>query len=86
MCQVWLKLACLFWRRRILNFVLVFSLFRNYLPFEQTRILITQGRFVPSLVEIGPVILHGEEDENVKSLLQRRQQRRTMDKLSEKFT
>ena len=32
LCQVWLKLAQWFWRRRFLNFVNVFSLFRNYLP------------------------------------------------------
>ena len=33
-CQVWLKLAQWFWRRRFFNFVNVFSPFRNYLPFE----------------------------------------------------
>ena len=32
LCQVWLKFAQWFWRRRILNFVKVFSLFRNYVP------------------------------------------------------
>ena len=32
-CQVW------FWRRRILNFVNVFSLFHNYLPLEKGRAL-----------------------------------------------
>ena len=35
MCQVWLKLAQWFQRRRFLNFVNVFSLFRNYLPLEK---------------------------------------------------
>ena len=35
LCQVWLKLAQWFWRRRYLNFVNVFSLFRNYLPLEK---------------------------------------------------
>ena len=30
LCQVWLKLAQWFWRRRFLNVVNVFSLFRNY--------------------------------------------------------
>ena len=35
LCQVWLKLAQWFWRRRLLNFVNVFSLFRNYLPLEK---------------------------------------------------
>ena len=65
LCQVWMKLAQWFWRRRFLNFVNVFSLFCNYLPlkkgwgssFEQTWIPFTQGCFVPSLVEIGPVVL-----------------------------
>ena len=31
LCQIWLKLAQRFWKRRFLNFVNVFSLFRNYL-------------------------------------------------------
>ena len=35
LCQVWLKLAQWFWRRRILNVLNVFLLFRNYLPFEK---------------------------------------------------
>ena len=35
LCQVWLKLAQWFWRRRFFNFVIVFSLFRNYLPLEK---------------------------------------------------
>ena len=35
LCQVWLKLARWFWRRRFLNFINVFSLFRNYLPLEK---------------------------------------------------
>ena len=35
LCQVWLKLAQWFWRRRFLNFVNVFLLFRNYLPLEK---------------------------------------------------
>ena len=35
LCQVCLKLAQWFWRRRFLNFVNVFSLFRNYLPLEK---------------------------------------------------
>ena len=49
-----------------LNFVNLFLLFLNYLPlekggggpsFEQTWIPFTQGCFVPTLVEIGPVVL-----------------------------
>ena len=47
------KLAWWFWSRRFLNFVKVFSLFRNYL---KTWILCTQGCFVSSLVEIGSVV------------------------------
>ena len=47
-----------------LNFVNVFLLFRNYLSlkknggpsFEQTLIPLTQGCFIPSLVEIGEVV------------------------------
>ena len=35
LCQVWLKLAQWFWRRRFFNFVNVFSLFCNYLPLEK---------------------------------------------------
>ena len=34
-CQVWLKLAQWFYRRRFLNFVNVFSLFHNHLPLEK---------------------------------------------------
>ena len=52
-------------RRRFSNFVKLFSLFWNYLPMvkgfglliEQIWIPTTQGWFVPSLVEIGPVVL-----------------------------
>ena len=39
LCQVWLNLAYWFWRRRLFNFVNVFSLFRNYLPLEKGRAL-----------------------------------------------
>ena len=35
LCQVWLKLAQWFWRRRFFNIVNVFSLFLNYLPLEK---------------------------------------------------
>ena len=35
LCQVWLKLAKWFWRRRFLNVVNVFSLFCNYLPLKK---------------------------------------------------
>ena len=39
LCQVWLKLAQWFWRRRFFNFVNVFLLFRNYLPLEKGGVL-----------------------------------------------
>ena len=39
LCQVWLKLAQWFWRRRFLNFVNVFSLFHYYLPLEKSGAL-----------------------------------------------
>ena len=35
LCQVWLKVAQWFWRRKFLNFVNAFSLFRNYLHLEK---------------------------------------------------
>ena len=38
LCLIWLKLAQRFWRR-FLNFVNVFSLFRNYLPLEESGVL-----------------------------------------------
>ena len=37
--QVWLKFAQWFWRRIFINFVNVFSLFRNYLPLEKDMAL-----------------------------------------------
>ena len=39
LCQFWLKLAKWFWRRRVFNFINVFSLFRNY-----TVYIIGKGR------------------------------------------
>ena len=39
LCQVWLKLAQWFWRKRFLNSINVFSLFSNYLPLEKDRAL-----------------------------------------------
>ena len=39
LCQVWLKLAQWFWRRRFLNFVNVFSPFCYYLPLKKSRVL-----------------------------------------------
>ena len=56
LCQVWLKLDQWFWRRRFLNFVNVFSPFRNH-SLEKGRGPSFKGCFVPSLVEIGPAVL-----------------------------
>ena len=66
LCQVCLKLSQWFWRRRFFKFVNVFSLFRNNLPLEKSGALhlkkkqwipFTQECFVPSLVEIGQMVL-----------------------------
>ena len=35
LCQVWLKLAQWFWRRRFLNIFCIFLLFSYYLPLEK---------------------------------------------------
>ena len=39
LCQIWLKLAQWFWRRRFLNFVNIFSLFHYYLLLEKVGAL-----------------------------------------------
>ena len=65
MCQVWLKLAQHFWWTGVLNFVNVYSLFCNYLPLEKCvayhlnkfESLLPKGCFVPSLFDIGLVVL-----------------------------
>ena len=64
LCQVWLKLAKWFLRRRFLKVVNVFSLCGKYLPLknagpliEQIWIPFTQEYFVSCLVEIGPAVL-----------------------------
>ena len=52
------------WEKDFVNFVNAFLLFRNYLlknlrgpSFEQSWFTFTQGCFVSSMVEIGPVVL-----------------------------
>ena len=65
LCQVWLKLAKWFIRRRffklrqcIFAISLSYPLRKGRCPlFEQIWIPITQGYFVPSFVELGPVVL-----------------------------
>ena len=39
LCQVWLKLAMWFWRRRFWYFIDVFLLFHNYFPLEKETAL-----------------------------------------------
>ena len=59
LCQVWLKLAMWF-LRRFLKLVNVFSLIRYYLPLVKGMAIcvpIYQGCYVSSLVEIGQVII-----------------------------
>ena len=66
LCQVKLILTYWFWRRRFLymKFFTIFSLFRNYLPWNRKESFIWINLnslppriFVPSLVEIGTVVL-----------------------------
>ena len=58
LCQVLLKLAQYFWRRRFFCYFIIISPGKGRdSSLEQTIILFTQGCFVPSLVEIGPVVL-----------------------------
>ena len=46
LCKVWLKLERWFWSRRFLNFINVFSVFRNYLPLENGAALhLNQSEF-----------------------------------------
>ena len=85
---VWLKLAQWFLRKRFLNFVYESSLFRSYLPWKRawsflwkTEIPFTKGCFVPSLVEIGPVVL-----EKMMKMWSLQTDIRTDDRWSEKFT
>ena len=56
MCQVWLKMAMWF-LRTVLNFVEIFSQFRNHLFFYLNKLPLSQECFVLSLVEIGPLVL-----------------------------
>ena len=61
LCQFWKKLAQWLWRRQSLKVKELFSLFRYHLPseaFVRTWIPITQECFLPTLIEIGPVVLN----------------------------
>ena len=56
-CKVWLKMPQWFWWRRLLkNFYNVFFYFAIFSPLRRAWPF-TWGYFVPSLVEIGPVVL-----------------------------
>ena len=74
LCQVWLKLALWFLRRRFLKFVNVFSPFPYYLPLEKGGVLHLNKLESPSpknaLCQVWLKLASGswEEDENVKSL------------------
>ena len=52
LCQVWLKLALWFLIRRFLNFVKVFTLFRNYLPLAKGGALHLSKLEFPSLIDV----------------------------------
>jgi hypothetical protein len=86
--QVWLKLACWFWRRIFLKIFSVFLLFCYYLPLEKGNPLHInnlesppppppppQGWFVPIQVKIGPVVL--EKKWKMLKFTDRRMDRRT---------
>ena len=45
--QVWLNLACWFWKRRFLKIISVFLLFRFYLPLEKGHLLPLNKRESP---------------------------------------
>ena len=68
--KVWLKLAQWFWRRRFLNFVNVFSLFRNYLPLEKGGALclnklespLPKNDLYQVLLKLAQCFWRGEED------------------------
>ena len=80
LCHVWLKFAQWFWRRFV-NFINVFSLFRNYLPLEKGRTL--KETWILSLIGMlcakfvwNWSSVSGEEDENVNNLWQQRWRQR----------
>jgi hypothetical protein len=60
LCQVWLKLAKWFWRRRFLNDTTPFLHFCDYLPLEKDLDLYLnklEFTFVPSMIEFGLLVL-----------------------------
>ena len=73
LCQVWLKLVELFWRR-FLNFVKEISVVRNYLPFKKRLVPFIQTNFIPLYRRMLGTYFGWHwpsgsgEEENVKSL------------------
>ena len=67
--QVWLKMAQWFWRRRFLNFINVFSLFRNNLPLENAEpfIWINLNHLHPRMLraKFGWKLLNGSGEEDL---------------------
>ena len=80
LCQVRLKLAQWFRRRRFLNFVNVFSLFRNYLPLEKGGALHLNKLESPSPKFGWWFWRRRWKCEKFTTTQQRRRQRLTMDK------
>ena len=59
-CRIWLKLGQWFWRIFVYKFVSVFALYRFHFHLKKGGAFLfnkTQWCFVPSLIEIGPVVL-----------------------------
>ena len=89
--QVWLKLVKRFSRRKFLNFVNVFSLFRNYLPLEKgMTVYLNKSNplhtrcFVSGLVDIGPVVL--EKKMKMWNVYRQTRDNRRSDKLTQAFS
>ena len=84
-----LSLVEIGWRIKFLNFVSVFSQFRNYLPLENFNKLepsSLKDALCQVWLKLALWFWSGEEDKNVKSLWRRQQQRQTTDKFqSEKL-
>ena len=94
LCQVWLKLAQWFWRRR---FFFILSMFFHYFviispwkragPFIWTNLNLLHQRVLCAKFGWNWSIGSGEEDENVKSLRWQQRRRWTTDKFwSEKLS
>ena len=68
--QVWLKSAQLFWRRRILNFVYVFLLYRYYLLLEkELAIHLTKLEFLSTKNNVFQVLFKLDQYFFIKGIL-----------------